>query len=120
MIADAGFIVEDKESAPGELLARGLHRADFEAEPEAAVGGCGGHGSQGESGAEGGCGGCGSACGSHNADTDTHAHSDQVDAERAAADRVMATAAAFAGGGAATEAVKVRRRGIGTDVAPNA
>ncbi|WP_040160837.1 biotin synthase BioB [Mobilicoccus massiliensis] len=125
MIADAGFVVEDKETEPGQLLARGLHRADLVDETLAA-GGCGGHGAEGT---DGGCGGCGSACGGHgapgaSADAIDAAETADVDADRAAADRVLATAAAFHDGAGQQDAhagqVRVRRRGIGTEVAPNA
>ncbi|GMA39575.1 biotin synthase BioB [Mobilicoccus caccae] len=103
MIADAGFIVEDKETEPGRLLARGLHRSDL---VETAAGGCG-------ASAEAGCGGCGG----HGATADTEA-----------AERVIASAQAFAATTAEpvgtapghADEVKVRRRGIGTELAPNA
>lgn len=123
MIADAGFVVEGKEERPGELLARGLHRSDLMDDALVgtdAVGGCGGHdGDAGGCGGSHACGGAG-ACGGH--ETDASAPADQpLDADRAAADRVMATAAAFhEGGREGAEAVRVRRRGIGTELAPNA
>ncbi|MCM3818308.1 biotin synthase BioB [Streptomyces albidoflavus] len=94
MIADAGFEVEGAGTTT--LPA---HRADVLA------GGCGGHGPAEDagapahacgSGASGGCGPCGGA------DTEP-----EVPAAREA-------------GGARTDLVAVRRRGAGTDVAPNA
>ncbi|MDO5627785.1 MAG: biotin synthase BioB [Mobilicoccus sp.] len=110
MIADAGFVVEDKETEPGELLRRGGAAAAVA--DDHAHGGCGGADVAAACGSA--CGGCGSA--------DALAGSTQTDefaAEREVADRVMATAAAFATGSHSDE-VKVRRRGIGTNVAPNA
>ncbi|RZE89107.1 biotin synthase BioB [Streptomyces sp. SCA2-2] len=94
MIADAGFEVEGAGTTT--LPA---HRADVLA------GGCGGHGASGDaaadahacgSGASGGCGPCGGA-----------EAEPEVPAAREA-------------GEARTDLVAVRRRGAGTDVAPNA
>lgn len=98
MIADAGFEVE----GAGEVTLP-EHRA------AAGRGGCGSHESAGcGSHEDEGCGshesaGCGSVCGSH----------DGADARAAAA--VPAAAAE-----PRTDLVAVRRRGAGTDLAPNA
>ncbi|MEU9994581.1 biotin synthase BioB [Streptomyces sp. NPDC050848] len=111
MIADAGFEVE---GAGTTTLPK--HRADALAAAAGAAGGCGsaasaGCGSQAEAGAGGGCGshaeaggGCG-PCGGH------------------APEPEAATEAAQGAGavqGARTDLVAVRRRGAGTELAPNA
>lgn len=123
MIADAGFVVEGKEERPGELLARGLHRSDL-MDDAALAGGCGGHDEAGGCGGSHACGGEG-GCGGHATGsveaTASATDASAADADRAAADRVMATAAAFHDGAReGAEAVRVRRRGIGTELAPNA
>ncbi|MDT0490961.1 biotin synthase BioB [Streptomyces griseus] len=110
MIADAGFEVE---GAGTTTLPR--HRADAlsgggcgsQASAPEKAGGCGSHGSS-ESpgcGSHGGGGGCG-PCGGHE--------------ESAPATETVGAPAAPAGGPARTDLVAVRRRGAGTDLAPNA
>ncbi|ARI55692.1 biotin synthase BioB [Streptomyces bacillaris] len=107
MIADAGFEVE---GAGTTTLPR--HRADAltgggcgssASAPEQA-GGCGSH----EASGGGGCG----PCGGHAAVAD--------DEEGAPATETAGAPAAPAGGPARTDLVAVRRRGAGTDLAPNA
>ncbi|MFL3866737.1 biotin synthase BioB [Streptomyces griseobrunneus] len=107
MIADAGFEVE---GAGTTTLPR--HRADAltgggcgssASAPEQA-GGCGSH----EASGGGGCG----PCGGHTAVAD--------DEEGAPATETAGAPAAPAGGPARTDLVAVRRRGAGTDLAPNA
>ncbi|MEU1173696.1 biotin synthase BioB [Streptomyces microflavus] len=118
MIADAGFEVE---GAGTTTLPR--HRADAlsgggcgsQGAPEAA--GCGSHEASGATGcgSHGGGGGCG-PCGGHTesepvvvADAGDSVPSGRTDAART-----------DASGGARTDLVTVRRRGAGTDLAPNA
>lgn len=112
MIADAGFEVEGAGTTT--LPA---HRSDLAADAEAAVapaGGCGSHGGGSQGGGASVCGsaapagaaeaaGCGSACGGCSG----HAEAAPV---RAQADA----------GGVRSDLVSVRRRGAGTDIAPNA
>ncbi|MFZ4282955.1 biotin synthase BioB [Streptomyces rhizosphaericola] len=116
MIADAGFEVE---GAGTTTLPR--HRADAltgggcgssASAPEQA-GGCGSHEASdgGGCGSHAGGGGCG-PCGGHAAVAD--------DEEGAPATETVSAPAAPAGGPARTDLVAVRRRGAGTDLAPNA
>ncbi|MGW4220228.1 biotin synthase BioB [Streptomyces bacillaris] len=107
MIADAGFEVE---GAGTTTLPR--HRADAltgggcgsSASAPGQAGGCGSH----EASGGGGCG----PCGGHAAVAD--------DEEGAPATETAGAPAAPAGGPARTDLVAVRRRGAGTDLAPNA
>ncbi|WP_415939020.1 biotin synthase BioB [Streptomyces sp. 039-1] len=123
MIADAGFEVENA----GEVTLP---------EHRAAAGGCGAHASAGDTASEGaGCGshaeaGCGShaggGCGSHDgggACGSVPAPSvEAAGAETAGADEAgsRTTGAEAVPTGARTDLVAVRRRGAGTDLAPNA
>ncbi|WP_228992326.1 biotin synthase BioB [Streptomyces sp. DH8] len=113
MIADAGFEVE---GAGTTTLPRHRTGAPGGCGTSAEPGGCGtepaGCGSHADSGAAGGCGPCGG-----------HGDREPVTAEAAeAAPGAGADGAArSAGNGAArTDLVAVRRRGAGTDLAPNA
>ncbi|WP_168581511.1 biotin synthase BioB [Gephyromycinifex aptenodytis] len=102
MIRDAGFIVEDKESEPGQLLAH----AGGGIEVETVEAGCGG---QSGCGADSGCGSQGSCAGEPGTVAQTGIDED-------AADRVLAGMLS----GVGSEEVRIRQRGIGTDVSPNA
>ncbi|ALC31098.1 biotin synthase BioB [Streptomyces sp. CFMR 7] len=115
MIADAGFEVE---GAGTTTLPR--HRADAltgggcgsQASAPEQAGGCGSH----EASGGGGCGshgggGCG-PCGGHAAVAGGE--------ESAPVTETVGAPAAAAGGPARTDLVAVRRRGAGTDLAPNA
>ncbi|MFD7261301.1 biotin synthase BioB [Streptomyces sp. NPDC059874] len=105
MIADAGFEVEGAGTTT--LPA---HRADVAA--AASAGGCGSHGGASVCGSAGSAdsaeAGCGSACGG------CSGHSGHAEAEAAP---VPAQAEA---GEVRSDLVAVRRRGAGTDIAPNA
>ncbi|MEV1046361.1 biotin synthase BioB [Streptomyces sp. NPDC049916] len=103
MIADAGFEVE---GAGTTTLPR--HRVDA-----VAGGGCGSHGAAEQSGCGSHDGGCG-PCGGHGAQAAPVAD----DGEPVAAE--VPAARTGAGGPARTDLVAVRRRGAGTDLAPNA
>ncbi|MFD7793381.1 biotin synthase BioB [Streptomyces sp. NPDC059759] len=122
MIADAGFEVENA----GEVTLP---------EHRAAAGGCGTHASAGDTASEGaGCGshdgaGCGShaggGCGSHGGGACGSVPAPSVEAagaETAGADEAgsRTTGAEAVPAGARTDLVAVRRRGAGTDLAPNA
>ncbi|MFB7469535.1 biotin synthase BioB [Kitasatospora sp. NPDC056184] len=97
MIRDAGFEVEGMGEA---TLPR--HRADVAADAAAgAVGGCGTAPAAGACGTGGGCGPCGG-----------HAHGEAATGAEAGG--------AEAGDEARTDLVRVRRRGAGTELAPNA
>jgi biotin synthase len=100
MIADAGFEVEgtDRVTLPE-------HRAGGGCGPDRADGGCGSHGS------DGGCGSHGSGDG---------CASQEDGAGRAAQDGEEAPGSVPGAGGPRTDLVAVRRRGPGTDLAPNA
>ncbi|MFG2191820.1 biotin synthase BioB [Streptomyces sp. NPDC048639] len=102
MIADAGFEVE---GAGSTTLPQ--HRVDALAQSLAeAGGGCGSHGGGGcGSHGGGGCGPCGDGEGT---------------APEQAPERAPEQATAAAAGSARADLVTVRRRGAGTDVAPNA
>ncbi|MFB7944706.1 biotin synthase BioB [Kitasatospora phosalacinea] len=98
MIKDAGFEVEGAEQT---TLPR--HRAHT----TAGSGGCGGHQEEGACGTGGGCGtGCGAVCGGHG--------------EAPEAIEPADAGASDAGDEARTDLVRVRRRGAGTELAPNA
>ncbi|MEV6316987.1 biotin synthase BioB [Streptomyces sp. NPDC051776] len=104
MIADAGFEVE---GAGTTTLPR--HRAEALAESLAAVGGgCGSHGGGG------GCGPCGDSGGTETPEQ-APGH-----APESASGHAPEPAPAAAAGAARTDLVTVRRRGAGTDLAPNA
>ncbi|QKW23378.1 biotin synthase BioB [Kitasatospora sp. NA04385] len=94
MIKDAGFEVEGAEQT---TLPR--HRAR-------AAAGCGGHREEDACGTGGGCG----PCGGHGAAPDA----------TAAPETVAAPTAGDTGDEARTDLVRVRRRGAGTELAPNA
>lgn len=105
MIADAGFEVE---GAGTTTLPR--HRAD------AAAGGCGSHAGSCATEPEG-CGshaggGCGPCGGGAEAEADAGTAAEPVPAAKAPETQVP--------GAARTDLVAVRRRGAGTDLAPNA
>ncbi|MFB6905273.1 biotin synthase BioB [Streptomyces bacillaris] len=116
MIADAGFEVE---GAGTTTLPR--HRADAltggdcgsQASAPEQAGGCGSHAASGGGGcgSHGGGGGCG-PCGGHAAVAGSE--------ESAPVTETVGAPAAPAGGPARTDLVAVRRRGAGTDLAPNA
>ncbi|MFE1322816.1 biotin synthase BioB [Kitasatospora phosalacinea] len=98
MIKDAGFEVE---GAGQTTLPR--HRAHA----TAGSGGCGGHQEADACGTGGGCGaGCGAVCGGHG--------------EAPEAIEPADAGASDAGDEARTDLVRVRRRGAGTELAPNA
>ncbi|WP_424214943.1 biotin synthase BioB [Streptomyces sp. BI20] len=110
MIADAGFEVEgaDTRTLP-------THRADLAERVERAQGGCGSHGGGASlcgSGAGAEAAGCGSSCGG----CGSHAEVPAARTEPA----VAVTGEQAEPGGVRPELVTVRRRGAGTDLAPNA
>ncbi|MFE3471521.1 biotin synthase BioB [Streptomyces bacillaris] len=116
MIADAGFEVEGADTT---TLPR--HRADAltgggcgsQATAPEQAGGCGSHEASGGGGcgSHGGGGGCG-PCGGHAAVAGGEGSAPVTE--------TVGAPAAPAGGPARTDLVAVRRRGAGTDLAPNA
>ncbi|MFF2745532.1 biotin synthase BioB [Kitasatospora sp. NPDC058048] len=114
MIKDAGFEVEGAGEA---TLPR--HRADV-AEAERAGGGCGTAASACGSG--GGCGPCGGHAHGSDASAPETVPSDAVPSETVPSETVSPAAVAESGAEdeLRSDLVKVRRRGAGTELAPNA
>lgn len=114
MIADAGFEVEGAGTTTlprhrADALGGGCGTRDAPAQP-----GCGGHEDSGaaDCGSHGGGGGCG-PCGGHG-------EREPVAAAGSDAGESAPAARTEANGAARTDLVAVRRRGAGTDLAPNA
>lgn len=117
MIADAGFEVEgtDTTTLP-------THRADALA---AAQAGCGSHGGAEHGGAEGettgaGCGSAGGGCAPCGEAAPAAGVAEGAGAEPVPAAAPAAVPAGAPAAGARTDLVAVRRRGVGTDLPPNA
>lgn len=124
MIADAGFEVEGAETVtlPGHRAAAGGGCGGHEG-----GGGCGSHGAGGGGGAGGGCGSHGEGegggvCGTASASDAVPASASGSAAGSASTSGSTAGSAspAVEPGGVRTDLVSVRRRGAGTDLAPNA